>query len=216
MTDETLQFDRAERTEPPAGVTCTSCHRSIADRYYSFAGRVLCEDCARKIEAALAEPGQLGRGILLGIGGGIVGGAVYYAVAAISGYEIGLIAILVGWLVGRGMQRGSRAAGGRRYQLAAVIITYLAIAGSYAAFALRGSSASWSTWVVALAAAPLLAGFANPPGSLLSLLIIGIGLLQAWRMNQKPRLQVDGPFQIAPPPAPAPGPELEPPPPAAS
>ncbi len=214
MADDTLQFDRAERTEPPAGLTCTSCHRPIVDRYYSFAGRVLCDDCARKIEAALAHPGDLGRGILLAIGGGIVGGAVYYLVAAISGYEIGLIAILVGWLVGRGMQRGSGATGGRRYQVAAVVITYIAIAGSYAAFALRGSPASWSTWIIALAAAPLFAGFANPPGSLLSLLIIGIGLLQAWRMNQKPRLQVDGPFQVAPPPTPGPdtAPELEPPP----
>jgi len=201
MADETLQFDRAERTEPPAGLSCTSCHRAIGDHYYSFAGRVLCEDCARKIEVALAHPGDLGRGILLAIGGGIVGGAVYYGVAAISGYDIGLIAILVGWLVGRGMQRGSGAVGGRRYQVAAVIITYLAIAGSYAAFALRGSAASWATWIVALVSAPLLASFSKPPGSLLSLLIIGIGLLQAWRMNQRPRLQVEGPFQIASPPA---------------
>jgi hypothetical protein len=212
MTDDTLQFDRAERAEPPAGVICTSCHRAIPDRYYSFMGRVLCEDCARKIETALAHPGDLGRGILLASGGGILGGAVYYAVAALSGYEIGLISILVGWLVGRGMQRGSGAAGGRRYQVAAVMITYFAIAGSYAAFALRGSAASWSTWIVALAAAPLLAGFANPPGSFLSLLIIGFGLMQAWRMNRRPHLQVDGPFQIGPPPAPDTAPELEPPP----
>src|SRR5437773_5905049 len=129
MADEILQFDRAERIDPPPGVTCTSCHRSIPDRYYSLAGRVLCAECAGKIEAALAHPGQFGRGILLAIGGGVVGGAVYFGVAAISGYEIGLIAILVGWLVGRGMQRGSGAAGGRRYQIAAVVITYVAIAG---------------------------------------------------------------------------------------
>ena len=35
------------------------------------------------------------------------------------------------------MQRGANAVGGRKYQIAAVVITYLAIAGSYFALAAR-------------------------------------------------------------------------------
>jgi hypothetical protein len=201
LSDDSLQFDRAERAAPPGAVICASCKNPIHDAYYSLNGRTFCGRCKSQIEAALGREGDFGRGLLLAIGGGIVGGAVYFGVAALSGYEIGLIAIVVGWLVGRGMQMGSGSVGGRRYQIAAVAITYLAIAGSYFALAMRGGSAPGrlTASLLALAVAlPIIAGFANPPGSFLGLLIIGIGLMQAWRMNKKPDLRIQGPFQIAP------------------
>jgi hypothetical protein len=47
--------------------------------------------------------------------------------------EIGLISILVGFMVGAGVRKGSRHRGGWHYQLLAVILTYSAIAASYSA-----------------------------------------------------------------------------------
>ena len=43
-------------------------------------------------------------------GAAILGAILYFAVTAITGYEIGLVAIAVGWLVGRAIQKGT---GGR-------------------------------------------------------------------------------------------------------
>jgi hypothetical protein len=43
--------------------------------------------------------------------------------------------------------------------------------------------------------APFLAGLQNPIG----LLIIGIGLYEAWKMNKRPRLEITGPHLIADP-----------------
>jgi hypothetical protein len=216
---------------------CAACKQPIRDAYYSAKGKTFCAGCKAKIEAALAREGNFGRGLLFGLGGAVAGGAVYYGVAAVSGYEIGLIAILVGWLVGRGMQVGAHAVGGRKYQIAAVALTYLAVAGSYTAYALRearsdrtpatrgvaattrGDSATAANPVLAAkedgSAAttppplralvtllgltlglPIIVGFSNLPGSALGLVIIGIGLMQAWRMNRKPELEIQGPFQI--------------------
>jgi len=67
----------------------------------------------------------------LGLVAAAVGSAIYYAVAKVTGYEIGLISIVVGLLVGFAVRKGSRARGGWRYQALAIFLTYLAIASTY-------------------------------------------------------------------------------------
>jgi hypothetical protein len=56
------------------------------------------------------------RAALFGIGAGILGAAIYYGVLALTGYNIGLVAIGVGILVGRAVRKGSGGFGGRGYQ----------------------------------------------------------------------------------------------------
>ena len=139
MADDQLQFDRVESGAPQSGgsVVCTSCGSPITDQYYSANGKVFCLRCKGGIEAAIGARGNLGRGILFGLGAAFIGGVIYFAVTAISGYELSLITILIGWLVGRGVQKGSGAIGGRRYQVAAVLLTYLAVAGAYMGLGIR-------------------------------------------------------------------------------
>ena len=62
--------------------------------------------------------------------------------AKATGYEIGLVAIVVGLLVGGAVRKGSGARGGWFYQLMAVALTYAAISGSYFIFAARSSRTS--------------------------------------------------------------------------
>ncbi|HEV8356013.1 MAG TPA: hypothetical protein VGQ17_04510 [Gemmatimonadales bacterium] len=211
---------------------------TIADAYYSANDKTFCAGCKGRIESALAGEGNFGRGLLFGLGGALLGATVYYGVAAVSGYEIGLIAILVGWLVGRGVQLGSKGPGGRKYQIAAVGITYLAIAGSYVALVVREARSHRPAAAVTAGVAtdrdstiaanqalrekpdssaagppasptralliglaltlvlPIVAGLSNLPGSALGLMIIAIGLMQAWRMTRKPEIRILGPFQI--------------------
>ena len=52
--------------------------------------------------------------------------------------EAGLIALLLGFLVGKGVFAGSGRRGGRRYQFLAVTLTYLGIGVAYIPFALEG------------------------------------------------------------------------------
>jgi hypothetical protein len=44
---------------------------------------------------------------------------------------------------------------------------------------------------------PVLVVFGSMPGGLLSALIIGIGMRQAWQMTAVPPLQISGPYRIA-------------------
>jgi hypothetical protein len=56
---------------------------------------------------------------------------VYALVAIILNAEIGLIAILVGWMVGKAIRHASNGMGGRPQQILAVTLTYFAISTSY-------------------------------------------------------------------------------------
>ena len=70
----------------------------------------------------------------------MLGAGIYYAILAATGYEIGLVAILVGWLVGLAVQKGSNGVGGWAYQTLAVGLTYLAIVSTYVPFIFKSAT----------------------------------------------------------------------------
>ncbi len=68
-------------------------------------------------------------GLLYGIGASILGLVITFFFDLFTGF--GLICYLapaVGWLVGKAIRKGSQGAGGLRYQIAAIILTYSATA----------------------------------------------------------------------------------------
>jgi hypothetical protein len=67
------------------------------------------------------------RGLVFGVGGAILGLILYAAVGIITGWMIAYVSLAVGWIVGKAMMTGSGGIGGRRYQLAAMILTYAAV-----------------------------------------------------------------------------------------
>jgi len=67
------------------------------------------------------------RGLLFGIGAAIVGMAGYAGFTILTGLYIGYVSLAVGWFVGKAIMLGSKGIGGRRYQIAAVILTYAAV-----------------------------------------------------------------------------------------
>jgi hypothetical protein len=136
-----LQFDRAEFGGQPASQTCAACQQPIVDRYFDVNGQITCPTCRETIANVLEKsPGWTAPFIALaaGLAGGVVGALLYYAVLKLTGYEIGLIAIVVGLLVGRAVRWGSGGRGGRVYQVMAVAITYLAIVSTYVPFIIEG------------------------------------------------------------------------------
>ena len=136
-----LQFDRADFGGQPAATTCMACHQPIVDRYFDVNGKITCPTCRDAIAHTLDGPvGSMAPLLALGAGlaGGLVGALLYYTILAMTGYEIGLIAIVVGLLVGRAVRWGSGGRGGRGYQVMAVAITYLAIVSTYMPFIIAG------------------------------------------------------------------------------
>jgi hypothetical protein len=135
-----LQFDRAVVDSPAAGasgklaVTCTSCQDAIEKEYYDVNGNVVCDRCRRAIESAAETPTGLMPLIVasvFGFGAGVVGAVIYFSVIAIAHLEIGIVAILIGYMVGYAVRKGARGRGGLRFQVIAVALTYLSVAFAY-------------------------------------------------------------------------------------
>ncbi len=257
-----LQFDQVEparQGETAEGLSCKICSTPLVGHYYEANGQPVCEHCRYSVEQSFAARGGTGaffKAALYGLGGGLVGAAAYYAVLALFNLEVGLLSILVGWLAGTGVAKGSGHKGGWLYQTLAVGITYFCIVSTYvpliiqefqkmdesgqaaaAAPAPKGSgpgaaatpapaSTAQASAVTAQPKAGQAAPGASPPAdgqltfgnvvlaiaglfliaaiapflqgasSILGLLIIFFGLLQAWRLNRKATLSIEGPFRI--------------------
>jgi hypothetical protein len=129
-----LDFGRAEFAEAPSQATCTMCQKAITRHYYEVNGAVVCGAC----RGDMARVGDAGtpmsrffRALLAGGAVGLAGSLVYFAIMKLTGYEFGLIAVLVGLGVGGGVKWGCYGRGGALYQALAVGLTYLAIVGTY-------------------------------------------------------------------------------------
>ena len=130
VSDAGLQFDRAERTAPSGGATCAFCKQPISSTYYEINGQVTCQRCRGQVLAAWnrGSPGRrFAKALGLGAAAAAVGAAVYFGIEALTGYEFGLVAIVVGLLVGGAVRKGSSGRGGWRYQALAMFLTYSAI-----------------------------------------------------------------------------------------
>jgi hypothetical protein len=213
MNDESkpLQFETAEM--PATGAVCSACKQPIVSSYFTVGGQVACERCKAEIELALQRsPGAGGalQAVLLGSLAGLAGAAVWYGVRAATDYELGIIAIAIGWGVGTAVRHASGGRGGRGYQVLAVALTYFWIAANYvpdlvanienqAADSAEAEPVAETPLVmkVALAAVlalalPFMQGFENVIG----ILIIGFGLYQAWQMTGRVVVAVEGPFSV--------------------
>jgi len=132
-----LQFQHAEplpeSTADPNAPRCVVCHNPIGATYFHAQGQVVCPTCAARIQSGQQAPPaiSLGRAALYGAGAALVGCILYAAVAILLNLEIGIIAIVVGVLVGKAVRAGSRGLGGRPQQILAVLLTYFAITTSY-------------------------------------------------------------------------------------
>lgn len=122
-----LQFDRAEpaRSAAPAS-TCAACKQPLRDEYYEVNGKVVCPACRTRLVTHVAS-GSFVNALLLGLGAAILGAAIYFAIELLTGINFGLVAVVVGLLVGTAVRKASRGAGGWRYQALAIALTYLAV-----------------------------------------------------------------------------------------
>ncbi len=227
----------------PQEASCSAC-RSQISTYFEVSGVAVCESCKDLALAAhqASHVPTLLRGAALGTLAAAVGGGIYYAIAKATGYEFGLMSIILGLMVGFAVRLGSRGRGGWRYQALAVFLCYASICSTYVPRLLSAlqeekqaqAAVSSSTAVANPAAAdktdpvkmatpapvaspepqapPTLGGFLKALAmfcaltlalpflagaqNLMGIVIIGIGLYEAWKVNHGIRFSMSGPFLV--------------------
>jgi len=136
-----LQFDRAEPAGGPAGSTCAACRRPITGAYFEINGQVVCASCRDAVIAQWTRGGSAGRfakALGLGLLAMIACSVVWYAVLKLTDSQWGILAVVVGFVVGTAVSKGSNGRGGWRYQALAIFLTYTAIVSSYVPFIIEG------------------------------------------------------------------------------
>ncbi len=136
-TDE-LQFATAEPGSSNVSAAtseqnCVLCRQPIVSTYFALGDKVLCPACCEQVNAPVAGSrfGRLVKATFMGAGAGLVGALIWFVIRRVAHLEIGLIAILVGLMVGKAVRKGSGGQGGLGYQILAVAITYSFIAANY-------------------------------------------------------------------------------------
>jgi hypothetical protein len=203
MTTPTeLQFDVAEDTNPSATASvelrCTSCSTPLTS-YFDVNGRPMCEACKDSLIAFWnrSHVGTFPPAVFLGLCGAAVGAGLFYGIAALTGYSLGLVAIVVGLLVGLGVRRGSGGRGGRPYQALALGLTYLAVCSTYVPMILKVfEERGLSPVPVQVAWIALKLPFLRGTEGIMGLIIIGIALYEAWKVNRQLPLSVNGPLAV--------------------
>jgi hypothetical protein len=228
MSPQDMQFQHAEPLEPEVlqgdgSPRCVVCKRPTGAAYFHAQGMVVCPGCAEQIRSGQQAPqaASLAKAALYGGGAALAGCILYAAVAIILHAEIGLIAILVGYMVGRAIRHASHGRGGSPQQILAVLLTYFAITTSYipvyvynAAQQSRAAApqangapvveepapVSYGSAIVYLllltAAAPFLTLGSSGISGLIGLFIIFIGLQRAWRLTGRSEILIMGPYPV--------------------
>jgi hypothetical protein len=225
---EALGLDYAGATTLAAAteMACSTCYRPIIANYYTANGKEICAPCNGALQAHFDGPMPWKswlRVLLFGGGAAAVGTAIYFAVLKVTGYELGLIAIVVGLLVGGAVKKAGGGRGGWKLQLAAMALTYASIVTSYVP-TIYGVLADKQHEKIAATLDPTDAPvpntfFGRHPGvalvafagilfglaavapwlagfqNFMGWIIIGIALYEAWKLNRRPPLQLAGPFQ---------------------
>ncbi|HTV51018.1 MAG TPA: hypothetical protein VME21_07515 [Steroidobacteraceae bacterium] len=201
---QTPQFGTAEYTRGSSTLKCAACQQPISGSYFQIRGAPVCAACTQKIQAQIPKDSHAAfvRALLFGIAGAVLGFALYVAFALSTGLVIGWVSLAVGFIVGKAMQVGSRGAGGRRYQVVAVLLTYLAVSMSAVPIAIAQThhhvDVAKAIGVLALLgiASPILE-LRDPVHGLIGLIILFVGIRFAWRFTAGRTVQVSGPYTAA-------------------
>ncbi len=227
-SDEQLQFETAEPVSSDATVeatSCSICHRPIVSQYYALRQMVLCPTCRALAEAPPAgtASSRALKATLYGVGAAVLGSIIWAVIRLGAHVQIGLVAVLVGFMVGKAVRKGSGGRGGRGYQVLAVALTYFCIAGNYVPDVLQGLRDAYQkhhpaavsstatgkkpispgkaaiglvVLVVGVGAISLTAPVLIGISNPISLLIQGIAIWEAWKLTKRFVPPITGPYQL--------------------
>jgi hypothetical protein len=212
-----LQFDRAEYASPTAAAaetTCGACKRPILDTYYALNDILLCPECRDRVEQQWRGGSRIGRSAkatLLGSLAAVAGFAIYFGVLKIANKGLdmfltytAIVASYSGVFIPAMFAKfeadraekvldDAKAQGEEKPAEAAKGVP------AKEAPAKVGEAEATQPWPLALAlfvgllyALPIMVGFQQPIG----LFIIAFALWEAWKMNRRAHLVINGPYAV--------------------
>ncbi len=222
------QFEHMEPKAAAAAGACAACQRTIPDQYFEAAGKIFCPACKDAVRASLSGGSgfvRLLKAGVFGAGAAAVSAAGWYFIVKLTGYELGLVAVVVGLVVGGAVRMGAERRGGWLYQSLAVVLTYVAIATSYVPMVMdsyreqaveeaaqeenasdevgesQGEVAPKEVDEALVLVVGIVGAFVLPvaqvfDGGFIGLLIVGFALYEAWKINKRQRIDFSGPFQL--------------------
>lgn len=178
-TTPTPQFSTAEYRTQTGTEMCKLCGQPLLARYYQTKDGNCCEDCASKV---------FPRALLFGLVGAAIGLALYAGFVIMTNIVIGYVSLAVGFIVAKAILLGSKGIGGRRYQVLALILTYLAVSLSFIPILLSFehlsiSAVSFAKLIGVGLISPFLELQTDPGHGLIGLVILVVGLRIAWKMT---------------------------------
>ena len=222
------QFATAEYSSQAGAAVCKSCGKSLAGAYYRVNGVPICGNCTQRIRDQMpidSHPAFV-RGTLFGVGGAILGLMLYVGFALATGWIVGFVSLAVGYIVGKAMMFGSGGVRGRRYQVAAVLLTYIAVSMAAVPIAISQQMKQRSAQQRAQASDPAIAAepkmrslgalgvltviglaspfldLSNPAHGVIGLIILFVGIRIAWRLTAGNAVIITGPINDPAPAAP--------------
>ena len=220
MSSGVPQFATAEYADKAGESVCKSCGQKISGEYYRINGAPTCANCTQRIKEQIPQDSHSSfvRGVLFGVGGAILGLGIYVAFALGTGWIVGYVSLAVGYIVGKAIVLGSRGVGGRRYQVAAVLLTYIAVSLAAVPIAIsqhmkqtsvqrhaqvndsataRAPRTSLARAVGVLALIGLASPFlklADPVRGIIGLIILLVGIRIAWTITASRQVNISGPI----------------------
>lgn len=202
-----LRLEQSEVPKPVEGVAvadapkndapCALCRSPIGSYYFIANGEVLCAACRDGVLAVSER--SLGieafvTATFVSFAAVAAGAGAHYAVAKFAGINFLATPVVIGLLTGLAARSGSLRQGGARYQLLALVLTYLTIACIYAP-SLSDSIFGEDGFVspkraLVFLERPLFLAHAHPYG----LAFAVFGLFVAWFVPRRRHVDVTGPF----------------------
>lgn len=205
-TMDELQFEKADYSGQPH-TPCSSCGASLTGEYWQANGHPVCAPCATQLRTLTTAPTrqQMLQGALYALGAGVVAAIGYAIIVVVTGYDLALLSIGVGWLIGKAALRGAGEKGSRPLQYIALAAAYLAICGTFYAQILYGLAkqgraingiANYLMLYVLSLGKPYFE-LKEGLGGLIGLAILFFGLQQAWQQTRGATLEITGPHAMA-------------------
>lgn len=125
-------------------VNCSTCGKEISvSERHSYEGEngediYFCDECMEKINKEIAQetqnPNMIGASVMGGLAG-VLGGIIWFLITAITKTAFGIIAIGLGWLIGKAVSLGAGNKKGIKLQiLAASMMTIFLLLSEYFIF----------------------------------------------------------------------------------
>jgi hypothetical protein len=127
MFPAALAPDNSQASSREAAVveSCKFCGMPVPGTYYRVDINLVCTRCGKAVRHA--QNVVFIRALTFGLVAAIAGCAIYSTIAIATGWNLSVISLLVGLMVGKGMMAGSHGSGERRYQVVAALLTYAAV-----------------------------------------------------------------------------------------